>query len=109
MWAVALGAEVYVLSHSPSKKEDAMKMGAKEFIVTGEENWFKPYAFTFDFIINSTDATHKFNLPNYFSTLKVMGRFHNVGFGDQPLPSIKAQDFAANMSSIGSSHIGKIS
>merc|ERR1712113_925368 len=43
MWAVALGAEVYVLSHSPSKKEDALKMGAKEFIVTGEENWHKPY------------------------------------------------------------------
>ncbi|KAI7706260.1 NADPH-dependent medium chain alcohol dehydrogenase, partial [Hortaea werneckii] len=42
MWAVALGAEVYVLSHSPKKKEDALKMGAKEFIVTGEENWHKP-------------------------------------------------------------------
>ena len=37
LWAVALGAEVYVLSHSPSKKDDALKMGAKHFIVTSEE------------------------------------------------------------------------
>ncbi|KAI7360735.1 NADPH-dependent medium chain alcohol dehydrogenase [Hortaea werneckii] len=106
MWAVALGAEVYVLSHSPRKKEDALKMGAKEFIVTGEENWHKPYAFTFDFILNTTDATHKFNLSHYFSTLKVMGRFHNVGFGDESLPRINAQDFAPNGCYIGASHIG---
>jgi D-arabinose 1-dehydrogenase-like Zn-dependent alcohol dehydrogenase len=50
LWAVALGAEVYVLSHTPGKKEDAMKMGAKEFTVTSEKDWQKKYAFTFDFI-----------------------------------------------------------
>ena len=44
MFAKALGAEVYVLSHTPDKKEDAMKMGAKEFIVTNEEGWYKPYS-----------------------------------------------------------------
>lgn len=70
MWAVALGAEVYVLSHSPGKREDALKMGAKEFIVTGEKDWFKPYAFTFDFILNCADATHMFNLKDYFGTMK---------------------------------------
>ncbi|OQO12968.1 hypothetical protein B0A48_02432 [Cryoendolithus antarcticus] len=106
LWAVALGAEVYVLSHSPGKKEDALKMGAKEFIVTGDKDWFKPYAFRFDFIINAADATDKFNLPDYFSTLKVMGKFHNVGLGDKPLPTLMAQDFAPNGCYIGASHIG---
>jgi len=106
MFAKALGAEVYVLSHSPDKKEDALKMGGDHFILTTEEDWHKPYAFTFDFILNSADAAHKFNLPNYLSTLKVMGRFHNVGLGDEPLPQIKAQDFAPNGSYIGASHIG---
>jgi len=106
MWAVALGAEVTVLSHSPSKKEDALKMGAKHFVVTKEEEWYKPLAFNFDFILNTTDATHQFNIPNYLSTLKVMGRFHCVGFGDHPLPTINAQDFAPNGSYIGASHIG---
>ena len=45
MWASALGAEVYALSHSPDKKEDAMKMGAKVFVNTKEEGWETPYAF----------------------------------------------------------------
>jgi hypothetical protein len=44
----------------------------------------------------SADATHKFNLKDYFGTMKVMGRFHNVGLGDHPLPEIMAQDFAGN-------------
>ena len=78
LWASALGAEVYVLSHSPNKKEDAMKMGAKHSICTNDEGWHKDLAFTFDFILNCADATHKFNLKDYFSTMKVMGRFHNV-------------------------------
>lgn len=44
----------------------------------------------------SADATHKFNLKDYFGTMKVMGRFHNVGLGDHPLPEMMAQDFAGN-------------
>lgn len=106
MWAVALGADVTVLSHSPGKKDDAMKMGAKEFVVTGEKDWHKRFPFAFDFILNCADATHKFDLPAYFTTLKVMGKFHNVGFGDKPLPEIPAQSFAVNGSYIGASHIG---
>jgi alcohol dehydrogenase (NADP+) len=106
LWAVALGAEVTVLSHSPGKKEDAFAMGAKNFVVTSEEKWFEPYAYYFDFILNCADATHKFNLKDYFGTMKVMGRFHNVGLGDQPLPELMAQDFAGNGCYIGASHIG---
>lgn len=105
MFAAALGAEVYVISHSPRKKEDAMKMGAKEFIVNDKDGWAEPYAFTFDFILNTADMTHEFNLPDYFSTLKVMGKFHNVGMPDHPI-SIKMQDFASNGCYIGTSHIG---
>lgn len=106
MFAAALGAEVYVLSHSPNKKEDALKMGAKEFVVTGEKDWHKRFPFQFDFILNTADMIHKFNLPEYFSTLKVMGKFHCVGFGDHPLPTLNAQDFAPNGNYFGASHIG---
>ncbi|PSK60395.1 NADP-dependent alcohol dehydrogenase 7 [Elsinoe australis] len=106
LWAKALGCEVYAISHSPSKKDDALKMGAKEFIVTGEKGWNEPYKFKFDFIINTADAMHKFDMPAYLSTLKVMGRFHTVGFGDQPMPQMMAQDFAPNGCYLGASHIG---
>jgi alcohol dehydrogenase (NADP+) len=44
LWAAAMGANVTVISHSPKKKEDAIKMGAKHFIATGEdEKWMEPY------------------------------------------------------------------
>jgi alcohol dehydrogenase (NADP+) len=37
LFSNALGAETTVISHSPSKKEDALKLGAKDFIDTTEE------------------------------------------------------------------------
>lgn len=105
LWAVALGAEVYAISHSSHKEADAKKMGAQHFIDTSKEDWQKPYAFTFDFILNTADMTHKFDLSQYFSTLKVMGKFHNVGMPDEPI-KVMMQDFASNGCYIGTSHIG---
>ncbi|KAK1913496.1 hypothetical protein P3342_005433 [Pyrenophora teres f. teres] len=86
LWSVAMGADTYVISHSPNKKEDALKMGAKDFIVTKEKGWAEPWKFQFDFVINTADATDKFDLAEYFSILKVNGTFHMVGFPDNPLP-----------------------
>ena len=57
-------------------------------------------------ILNCADATDKFNLAEYFSTLKVNGTFHMVGFPDNPLPKLMAQDFAPNGCFLGASHIG---
>lgn len=37
MFAKALGAEVYVLSHSPNKQDDAKQLGADHFIVTTDK------------------------------------------------------------------------
>jgi len=101
-----MGAEVYALSHSPSKEKDAKALGAKEFINTGEKDWAKKWAFTFDFILNCADMTHEFNLQDYMSTLAVNGTFHNVGLPDKPLPQMMAQDFAPNGAKIAGSHIG---
>jgi len=106
LWAHALGATVYALSHTPNKKDDALKLGADHFICTGDKDWSKPLAFTFDFILNTADMTHTFNLTEYMSTLAVNGTFHNVGLPDKPLPQLMAQDFVSNGCSIGASHIG---
>ena len=62
MFANALGCETYALTHSPRKKDDALKMGAKEVIVTGEKDWAENHKFKFDFLLNTADATDKFNL-----------------------------------------------
>ena len=106
LWAKALGAEVYAISHSPSKKEDATNLGAKEFICTKDEKWTESYKFRFDFILNCADFTHEFPMAEYMSTLAVNGEFHNVGLPDKPLPQMMAQEFAPNGAKISGSHIG---
>ncbi|KAI0024051.1 GroES-like protein [Xylariomycetidae sp. FL0641] len=106
MWAAALGAEVTVISHSPDKKDDAMKLGAKHFVCSEDQDWAKPLAFTFDFALNAADATNTFNISDYLSILKVGRRFHQCGLPDEPLPALKAQQFMSNNASIGASHIG---
>ena len=106
LFAAALGAEVYVISHTPNKKDDAYKLGAKEFICSKDPDWHKPYQFTFDFILNCADATDKFDIPQYLSTMKVMGKFHNVGLPDRPLPQMKTTVFMPGGYYIGASHIG---
>jgi alcohol dehydrogenase (NADP+) len=106
LWAKALGAEVWALSHTPGKKEQALKLGADHFVLTKEKDWAKPLAFTFNFILNCADMTNEFDLKTYMSTLAVNGEFHNVGLPDKPLPQMMAQDFAPNGSKIAGSHIG---
>ena len=101
-----MGAEVYALSHSPDKKDDALKLGAKDFITTKDKDWDKPWAFTFDFMLNTADATHEFNLAAYMGTLNINGEMHHVGLPDKALPPIMAQMFAPNGCKMGGSHIG---
>ncbi len=51
-FAKALGAETYVLSHSPSKKADAEAMGADGFIVTKDiAGAVEKYTQSFDIIL----------------------------------------------------------
>jgi len=106
MFAAALGAEVTLMSHSPDKKDDAMKMGAKHFIDTTQKDWNEKHKFEFDFILSTADVLHKFKLTDYFACLKVMGRFHTVGLPDEPLQGIDAKDFTTNMCYLGASHLG---
>ncbi|KAL8702925.1 MAG: hypothetical protein Q9201_003905 [Fulgogasparrea decipioides] len=106
LWASAMGAEVYVLSHSPDKKEDALQLGAKEFICTENEGWNKPWALTFDFMLNTADATQHFDIATYLGTLSINGEMHHVGLPDGALPQLKAQMFVPNGCKMGGSHIG---
>ena len=102
-----MGAEVTAISHSPGKKDDALKLGAKHFISPKEDpKWHEKHQFEYDFILNASKAVDSFDLTKFLGTLKVMGRFHNVGMPEHALPELHFQDFAANGSYIGTSHIG---
>lgn len=78
--AHALGAQVTVLSHSPTKREDALKLGADDFIATKDESAFKENASRFDFIFDTVSAKHDYNA--YLNLLKHDGTMVLVGLAD---------------------------
>jgi uncharacterized zinc-type alcohol dehydrogenase-like protein len=81
--AKALGADVYVLSHSDKKREDAMAMGAKEFIVTNTKEVFEKYRCYFDLIINTVSAS-ELDMNSYFELLKLDATLVALGGPEKP-------------------------
>ena len=81
--AHAMGAHVTVLSHSPGKKDDALKLGADDFIATKDADVFTKNAATFDFILDTVSAQHDYNA--YLGLLKRGGTMCLVGLPD-PTP-----------------------
>lgn len=55
-FGVAFGAEVTVLSTSPSKEKDAKDLGAHKFVITKDEEQFKSVKGSFDFILDTVAA-----------------------------------------------------
>ena len=76
-FAVAFGAEVTMLSSSPSKAADAEKLGAHHFIFTSDQEAMKKAAGTFDFILNTVSAPHDYN--TYLNLLRTNGTMIVVG------------------------------
>ena len=68
-FAVALGAEVTVLSHSPAKRDDALAMGATHFVDTSVEGSLKAYEKHFDLVLNTVSAP--LNINDYLNLLKL--------------------------------------
>ena len=74
-FAVAMGAETYVLSHSPAKAADAKAFGAKEYLITSEA--FETHKNSFDVIINTTSAD--LDVDGLLKMLRIGGSLVNVG------------------------------
>lgn len=82
-FAVAFGAEVTVLSTSPGKKEDALKLGAHNFVITTDEEQVKTVANQFNFILDTLSANHDYAM--YVGMLKVDGTLICVGLPSEPI------------------------
>ncbi|HPG94826.1 MAG TPA: NAD(P)-dependent alcohol dehydrogenase, partial [Dokdonella sp.] len=82
--ARAMGARVTVLSTSPSKRDDALKLGADDFAATSDKATFKKLAGSFDFILDTVSAPHDYNA--YLGLLRLDGTMILVGLPDQPVP-----------------------
>ena len=76
-FAVALGAEVTILSTSSHKQADAKRLGAHHFVVTKESDQVEKVKGSFDFIIDTVAADHDFNF--YLSLLATNGTHICVG------------------------------
>ena len=103
--AVSMGAEVTVFSTSPSKEQDAKKLGAHNFVVTREPENMKPLAGKFDFILDCVSADHDLNM--YLNLLKLNGAMVIVGIPDKPA-EVYAFSLIGNNRILAGSGIGGI-
>lgn len=103
--AVSMGAEVTVLSTSPSKKEDALKLGAHHFVVTTDPANLRPLAGTFNFILDCVSADHE--MDKYLKLLDIDGAMVLVGLPENPIKA-KAFSLAGNNRTLAGSSIGGI-
>jgi uncharacterized zinc-type alcohol dehydrogenase-like protein len=83
-FAHAMGAHTVVFTTSPRKKEDALRLGANEVIVSTNADEMKTHAGSFDFILDAVSAHHDINA--YINLLAVDGNITLVGAPDKPLP-----------------------
>ena len=104
-FAAAMGAEVTVFSTSPSKEEDAKKLGAHHFVVTKDAANMKPLTGKFDFILDCVSADHDLNA--YLNLLKYEGAMVLVGAPEKPLP-VHAFALIPNNRTLAGSGIGGI-
>jgi alcohol dehydrogenase (NADP+) len=81
-FAHALGAHVAVFTTSPNKKEDALRLGADEVVVSRNTDQMRKHAGSFDFILDAVSAEHDINA--YIELLRRDGNITIIGGVDKP-------------------------
>jgi uncharacterized zinc-type alcohol dehydrogenase-like protein len=103
--AVALGAEVTVLSQSLAKEADGRAFGAAHYYATSDPATFEKLKNEFDLILNTVSA--ELDLEAYLKLLRLDGVLVNVGAPPEPLP-IQVFALFGNRRSFAGSSIGGI-
>jgi uncharacterized zinc-type alcohol dehydrogenase-like protein len=104
-FARALGAHVVVFTTSPSKKDDAMRLGADEVVVSRNADEMQKHAGSFHFILDAVSADHDMNA--YIQLLRRDGNITLVGAPEKPL-AISAFGLIFGRRSLSGSPIGGI-
>jgi len=104
-FAHALGAEVTVLSHSPSKEADARSLGADHFVVTGDREQLQSVKRKFDLILNTVSAEHDIN--DYLGLLATDGTLVVIGLPGVPF-AVQANSLLTGRRSMAGSMIGGV-
>src|SRR4051812_14728156 len=103
--AHALGAHVVVFSTSPNKKDDAIRLGADEVVISKNANEMEKHVGSFDFILDAVSADHDINA--YLNLLRRDGNITLVGAPEKPLP-VSAFNLIMGRRSLSGSPIGGI-
>jgi alcohol dehydrogenase (NADP+) len=82
--AHAFGAHVVLFTTSSRKKEDGLRLGADEVVVSSDGVEMSKHAGSFDFILDTVSADH--NINDYLNLLKLDGTLTLVGAPENPLP-----------------------
>ncbi len=83
-FAHALGAHTVVFTTSPGKKDDALRLGADEVVVSRNADEMAKHTGSFDFILDCVSASHDINA--YIQLLRRDGNITMVGAPETPLP-----------------------
>ncbi|KAF7540379.1 hypothetical protein G7Z17_g12218 [Cylindrodendrum hubeiense] len=85
--AKAMGADrVVAISRRACKRDEALQLGADEYIATeDEEDWSTKHADSLDLII-CTVSSPKMPLQKYFDLLALNGTLVQVGIPEEPIP-----------------------
>lgn len=103
--AKAMGAEVIVFTTSPSKVEDARRLGADDVVLSKDDTQMARYKGKLHFILDSVSAEHDIN--RYLKLLRVDGSLVLVGAPEFPLP-VAAFSLIPHRRSFSGSMIGGI-
>jgi alcohol dehydrogenase (NADP+) len=82
--ASALGAHVVLFTTSPSKAEDARRLGAHEVVISRDADSMAKHQGSFDFLLNTVSAPHDINA--LLLQLRRDGTMVLVGLPDRPHP-----------------------
>src|ERR1700734_319485 len=104
-FAHALGAHVVLFTTSPGKKEDALRLGADEVVVSRNANEMAKHAGSFDFILDAVSADHDINA--YLNLLRRDGNICLVGAPEKPL-AVSSFNLLMGRRSLSGSIIGGI-
>jgi alcohol dehydrogenase (NADP+) len=102
-FAVAMGAEVYVLGRTAEKEQDAKEFGSKEYLLTLEAT--ETHKNFFDMILNTTSAST--DNDALLGMLRVGGSLVYVGLAGEP-QSFDPFSLVTGLKSIGGSNTGGI-
>jgi alcohol dehydrogenase (NADP+) len=104
-FAHALGAHVVVFTTSASKKDDALRLGADEVVLSKNADEMRKHAGSFDFILDAIAADH--DISAYINLLRRDGNITLVGAPEKPL-SVAAFGLIVGRRSLSGSPIGGI-